>query len=768
MSENVKTKENTLEIKEIIKAVTTQVITAVCGFITSRAPVMQSFSPFGIAFTAGMPKPYILSAGIGAAIGYFAPVLEGSGFRYFAALFAVCTIKLLLYGVGKLEKKAWLSSLICFSATAVTALAVAAGGSISPVYALIESVLAAAGAFFVHKTQKAVLSFQGRLSGEDLACTVMTINILFMGLYPIVFSGLSAGRILAAALIMTVALYGRAAGGAIAGCTAAFFIMLCGGEFASAAIIFAVGGLLTGVFSPLGKIVSAITMVVWGGISALLFADSAYSYLMFSETAFGAVIFMLLPKTFCVKISKFFTAPVNIPSLEGLRRALTMRLFFASKALSDVSETVKEVASELSLINAPDFEWVAQNVKNDACKGCSLCSYCWSRKKKATVDALLYMSKLIKGGEREPQNDAPTEWRDRCLWPNRVGNATVRYYDEFSSKIAAEMRIEEVRGVVSDQFDGISNMLYDLATEFERCEEFDSELASRFSGALCDIDIRVTDCACKTDKYGRLSIEARVPIPQSATVNRMDILKIANAVCGREFCAPTITRAKNEMFMSLSEKANFTVSIGVSQHNCKDGVVCGDAYTEFDDGRGRTVLILSDGMGTGGRAAVDGAMASGLMERLLKAGFGYDCALRIVNSSLLFKSTDESLATLDISSIDLFTGKVELLKVGAAPTVIRRGGRTGKAQSTSLPAGILRDIGFDKATVNLRAGDILLMMSDGAVSAGTDWICAELEAFRDGEAQDLADKIVRLARQRRTDGHDDDITVIAAILEKAI
>ncbi len=768
MSENVKVKENTLDVKEIIKAVITQAITAVCGFISSRAPVMAAFSPFGIAFTAGMPKPYILSAGIGAAIGYFAPILEGSGFRYFAALFAVCTIKLLLSGVGKLEKKAWLSSLIAFSATAVTGFAIVTGGSLSPVYAIIESVLAAAGAFFVHRTQKAVLSFPSRLGSEDLACTVMTINILFMGLYPITFLGLSAGRILAAALIMTVALYGRASGGAIAGCTAAFFIMLCGGEFASAAIIFAVGGLLTGVFSPLGKIISAITMVVWGGISALLFSDSAYSYLMFSETAFGAVIFMLLPKTFCVKVGKLFTAPINIPSLQGLRRALTMRLFFASKALSDVSETVKEVAGELSLINAPDFEWVAENVKNDACRGCSLCSYCWSRKKKATVDALLYMSKLIKGGEREPQLEAPVEWRDRCLWPNRVGNATVRYYDEYSSKIAAELRIEEVRGVVSDQFDGISNMLFDLATEFEKCEEFDSELAARFGAALCDIDIRATDCACKTDKYGRLSIEARVPIPQNATVNRMDILRVANAVCGREFCAPTITRAKNEMFISLSEKANFTVSIGVSQHICKDGAVCGDAYTDFDDGRGRTVLILSDGMGTGGRAAVDGAMASGLMERLLKAGFGYDCALRIVNSSLLFKSTDESLATLDISSIDLFTGKVELLKVGAAPTVIRRNGRTGKAQSTSLPAGILRDIGFDKATVNLRAGDILLMMSDGAVSAGTDWICAELEAFRDGEAQDLADKIVRLARQRRDDGHDDDITVIAAILEKAV
>ena len=191
---------------------------------------MEMFSPFGIAFTAGMPKAYILSTAIGAAIGYFAPVLEGSGFRYFAALFAVCTIKLLLYGVGKLEKKAWLSSLICLSATAVTSLASATGGNISPVYAIVESVLAAAGAFFVHRTQKAILTFPSRLSGEDLACTVMTINILFMGLYPVVFLGLSAGRILAAALIMTVALYGRAAGGAIAGCTAAFFIMLCPGK----------------------------------------------------------------------------------------------------------------------------------------------------------------------------------------------------------------------------------------------------------------------------------------------------------------------------------------------------------------------------------------------------------------------------------------------------------------------------------------------------------------------------------------------------------
>ena len=132
----------------------------------------------------------------------------------------------------------------------------------------------------------------------------------------------------------------------------------------------------------------------------------------------------------------------------------------------------------------------------------------------------------------------------------------------------------------------------------------------------------------------------------------------------------------------------------------------------------------------------------------------------------LFKSTDESTATLDVVAIDLFTGKTELLKAGAAPTLIRRNGKSSKAQSNSLPAGILRDIGFDKAVITIRRGDIIVMMSDGAVSEGTDWISAEIEAWREGSAQNLANRISECAKRRRTDKHQDDITVMAAIIER--
>ena len=105
---------------------------------------------------------------------------------------------------------------------------------------------------------------------------------------------------------------------------------------------------------------------------------------------------------------------------------------------------------------------------------------------------------------------------------------------------------------------------------------------------------------------------------------------------------------------------------------------------------------------------------------------------------------------------------------GAAPTLVRRSGRTGKASCSSLPAGILRDVGFDRAAIDLQPDDLLVLLSDGAVNDGTDWICAELEDFKDADAKTLAETIAAAARRRRDDGHEDDITVLAAVVRKAV
>ena len=179
-------------------------------------------------------------------------------------------------------------------------------------------------------------------------------------------------------------------------------------------------------------------------------------------------------------------------------------------------------------------------------------------------------------------------------------------------------------------------------------------------------------------------------------------------------------------------------------------------------------MLISDGMGCGGRAAVDGAMASNLMSKLLKAGFGIDCSLKIVNSAMLFKSTDESLATLDITQFDLFSGQGRFFKAGAPATVIRRLGKAVNIESETIPAGILKNVDFAKSDLKLSSGDIIIMMTDGAADSGYDWIGVEAEVWKDGSAQDLAEHLADYAKRRSDGKHGDDITVMVGIIEKTL
>ena len=97
-------------------------------------------------------------------------------------------------------------------------------------------------------------------------------------------------------------------------------------------------------------------------------------------------------------------------------------------------------------------------------------------------------------------------------------------------------------------------------------------------------------------------------------------------------------------------------------------------------------MILCDGMGTGRPAAVDGSLAAELTARLLKAGFTAELAARLVNVALALKSDEESGATLDLISVDLYTGTARIFNGRAAPGFLVHGGRARPVGDISLPS----------------------------------------------------------------------------------
>ena len=73
----------------------------------------------------------------------------------------------------------------------------------------------------------------------------------------------------------------------------------------------------------------------------------------------------------------------------------------------------------------------------------------------------------------------------------------------------------------------------------------------------------------------------------------------------------------------------------------------------------------------------------------------------------------------------------------------------------------LEEIILNGTEDDLSDGDIIVMVSDGAIACGEDWIENIILSFEKGSMQELADRITSEAITRRRDGHDDDISVIA-------
>ena len=752
--------------KDMAVAAILHISVALCGYFATRAVVMDKLLPFGIALLAGAPITYTPAAAIGVFFGYIFPAANGNGFKYTACLFAVLAIKLLLSSFKKIITNDAFLTLIAGISALMTSAATFKGLGGNSLDIISETLLTAAGAYFFSRGFKALEKAESGLSANELVAILIAINIIIMGLFDLQLMGVSIGRILSILLILIASKYGGIISGAVSGTLVAFTFSL-GGISGNIGVAVSIAGLMSGVFATLGKYAQIFIVLGLCFIGAVSTGESMLVATTVIEAVFASLIFLFTPRSVGILLGKSFSAYPKVLIPNGVKKSLTLRLNLASNALKDVSETVDKVSLELSKINAPNFSTVINAIEQDACAACKLRLHCWEKKRDDTVNAILEMTKAVKQGELNPEIHTTDEFKGRCLRTARMGNAVYKHYTDYASRIAAENRIDEVRSVVSDQFDGISNMLSDLAADFEMQESFDNAAAENSAAALKNIGINLDECCSRVDKFGRMTLEMKLKKSADLVINRAQVMRLCSIAVERDFDPPIVSEVGGEIFITLNEHADITIDFGAEQYSAGGGALCGDAYKYFYDGKGHFIMVLSDGMGTGGRAAVDGAMASGLMARLIKAGFGYNCSLKILNSSMLFKSTDESLATVDIASIDLYTGNTELYKAGAAPSILRRSGRTGKAESSSLPAGILRDISFDTAVIKCKVGDIVVMLSDGATSEGCDWIRTEIEAFKDGKAQDLAEHLCMCARRRRTDKREDDITVLCAILNKS-
>ena len=174
------------------------------------------------------------------------------------------------------------------------------------------------------------------------------------------------------------------------------------------------------------------------------------------------------------------------------------------------------------------------------------------------------------------------------------------------------------------------------------------------------------------------------------------------------------------------EEPNFYLLTGTAKAVKETEKVSGDNYSFYEGDDGKMTVILSDGMGSGEKACKDSARVIEMTERFLEAGFRKEVAIQMINGSLAASGQEENLSTLDICDMNLYTGKCEFIKIGAACTYIKRGRLVDRLSTQNFPLGVFGQLEPEVIYRTLQSGDYVIMLSDGVLDALSQGIGEEV------------------------------------------
>ena len=196
----------------------------------------------------------------------------------------------------------------------------------------------------------------------------------------------------------------------------------------------------------------------------------------------------------------------------------------------------------------------------------------------------------------------------------------------------------------------------------------------------------------------------------------------------------------------------------------------GDTNLQIRLNDGKYLLAISDGMGSGEKARKASKFVIDTLNTMLSKGFERNETIQLINSELRFNKDDEMYATIDMSILDLYNGKILMSKNGACSTYIKNKKSVTVYQGKNLPVGIVQDAGLEIQEADLQEGDIILMCSDGLLACKNemkkDWIEEFLKNINTNNVQKMAELITNEAMDNSFGIPKDDITVIAARIIK--
>lgn len=730
---------------------------SVLGFLLALGSVFSGLHPFGLALIMGVGQNHLWTASAGVLLGYLAVLPLNDGIRYLAAAAVAFA------GRTMFKTQFWPGVVGGCGTLMAVQLMLSLGGlsDVSQAFGTLGDALLSAGwGYALYRCGKRSLRGAPLGAGALLICMAA-----IPGLQQIPAERLMPGLILLGCGGLALAYKGRLRECMIFCVCGAAMLSACDPTLSFAGLGIAAGCLAAAFFTP-GERMGCATMFLAGGLLGALSAPNGAAVLSFLGSAvLGEAAFLILPQ-------KLLSAlPGQIDAAQGQRPQVAgavSQLESVANALTGIADTVNQVYETMPR-RSESYNWVIDYVAEDLCRQCGNREHCWVEDYSTTIDGFYRMKPILEQQGRAVLEQLPGQFC-RCIHPSELCSCSSRGYALYRGRRESRVKAGAMRAALTEQYSAMAQALSQMAAQLGQSITSDVGKTERLEQLFSSVGLDPFECRAGFDNTGRLRASVTVSRTTFSEEELQEITEEAQRILHREISLPRVDHCRAVSTITFTEKPVYFPRFGLASRPAQEGA-CGDAVEQFCDCFGNAHLLLCDGMGVGRPAAIDGTLAATLAARLLKSGFCAESAARLVNVALSLKSDEESGATMDLVSVDLYTGRARLFKAGACPTFVIKGGKAQAMDGSSLPVGILEQVVGQQDSITLSDGEWVVLVSDGALSDGSEWLCQQLElcAASGNTPQQVADLLADMARRRVGEGkRADDITVAVLCLERVI
>ena len=310
-----------------------------------------------------------------------------------------------------------------------------------------------------------------------------------------------------------------------------------------------------------------------------------------------------------------------------------------------------------------------------------------------------------------------------------LGLAIIAWLEEARYLLRRGREVGELRQEVSHSLSrpgteaeraGLRRLLTQLDGRDVKLASLEREAVRRQSAL--DSFILALDSACVAGAKGDVMAAVTEPIRERLSLLESVVASTsAGALAGDDFRGGRIEEevrlARDLQRSILPSEAPAVAGLSVAQLYRPSSEVGGDFFDFYSTAEDRLLVAVGDASGHGLDSSMISSMAKSALYTQVSAGRSLDEAMSELNRMMFDTLGRRRLMTLALVEFDSTAGKLEWVNAGQVFPLLRRAGEVLELEQPSYPLGVRARTEYETTEVELKSGDLLLLMSDGYVEA---------------------------------------------------